>query len=85
MKKQNIEKYIKDINFKTDDWSAKKIEKDLKSLIGETPAIKFNWEKDVMINEIKGEAKEYKKLESLVVVFTDIDDKIKSLEFKIEE
>lgn len=84
MKRQSIENYIKSIDF-SKDWSSKSIEKGLKNILGETPGVKFNWEKDVMINEIKGEAKEYTKLDSIQVVFTDTDDNIKSIEFKIEE
>jgi hypothetical protein len=40
--------------------------------------------KDVMVNEISGESKEIKRLESILVVFTDTDDKIKKIKIIVD-
>ena len=79
----NIQKFILDIDFTSDDWSVNQIKEAIQRMTGEVPGIKINYQKDVMINEIKGEAVEYKKLSSIEVVFTDLDDKIKRAEYLI--
>ena len=39
---------------------------------------------DVIVNEVTGTAIEYKKIQSVSVVFTDLDDKIKKIEILID-
>ena len=70
------------INFRTEDWSIHKITDEMKRFLGETPSIDVVYKKQPMLNE-SGTAKEVSKLEKISVIFTDIDDKIKKLEFKI--
>lgn len=82
MKADMIKKYMTGINFKTEDWSIHKITDDLKKFLGETPSVDVTWQKDVMLNE-SGEAKEFKKIDKISVIFTDIDEKIKKLDFRL--
>lgn len=84
MKEDNIQKYIMDVDFTSDNWSVNEIKQNIKNMIGEVPGVKVNYKKDVLINEIKGEAEEVKKLNSIEIVFTDLDDKIKRLEYLID-
>lgn len=83
MKEENIQKFIMDIDFTSEDWSVDVIKQSIKNMTGEMPGIKVNYKKDVLINEIKGEAQEYKKLNSIEIVFTDLDDQIKRVEYII--
>lgn len=84
MKENNIHNYMMGIDFSSDDWSVDMIKDNIKNMSGEVPGIKINYTKDVLINEIKGEAQEYKKLKSIEIVFTDLDDKIKRVEYLID-
>lgn len=84
MKENNIQDYIMGIDFSSDDWSVNNIKNSIRNIVGEVPGIKVNYTKDVIINEIKGEAQEYKKLKSIEIVFTDLDDQIKRLEYLID-
>ena len=83
MKNSIITNYISSFNFDNEDWSVEEIKYNLKVLLGETPAVKVDYVKDVKINEIKGEAEEFKKMESITVIYTDTDNKIKKSEFRI--
>jgi len=56
----------------------------MRKFLGEAPGIDIEYKKDVLINEKEGTAKEYKRLEKIKVVFTDLDDKYKKLEFLID-
>lgn len=85
IKEMMIREYISGINFKTDDWGLSKIKEDLRRMLGEEPGIDVIYKKDVMINEFTGEAKEFKDISMVSVVFTDIDDRFKKLEFRISE
>lgn len=83
MKENSIQQYISAVNF-NEHWSVNDIKNGLQKLLGEIPGIKVNYEKDVSVNEIKGEAVEIKKLKSIEVVFTDLDDQIKKVEYLLE-
>ncbi|CAG7579966.1 MAG: hypothetical protein SLAVMIC_00182 [uncultured marine phage] len=80
MTENNIQNFILGIDFSA-DWSVEFIKESIKRMTGETPGIKVNYQKDVLINEIKGEATEYKKLNSIEIVFTDLNDQIKRVEY----
>jgi len=80
MKEDTIQKFILDIDFNS-DWSVDMIKEGIRRMTGESPGIKVNYVKDVLINEIKGEATEFKKLNSIEIVFTDLDDQIKRVEY----
>lgn len=83
MKADLIRKHIANINFKSEDWSIHQIASDLQKYLGEIPSIDISYRKDVMVTELTGESKEIKKLDKVAIIFTDTDDKIKKLEFKI--
>jgi hypothetical protein len=81
MKEHSIREYISKIDFKSEDWKLSKIKEDLRRFLGEEPGIDIVYKKDVMINEFTGEAREFKDIDKVCVVFTDTDDRFKKLEF----
>lgn len=85
MKEMMVREYMAAINFRTDDWSLTRIKEDLRKFLGEEPAIDVIYKKDVMVNEFTGEAKEFKDVSKVQVVFTDTNDKFKKIEFLIGE
>jgi hypothetical protein len=56
----------------------------MRIFLGEEPAIDILYKKDVLINEILGEAQEIKKIDKISIVFTDLDDRFNKLEFIID-
>ena len=85
LKEMSIRDYISKINFKTDDWKLSKIKEDMRRFLGEEPGIDVVYKKDVMINEVTGEAKEFKDISKIQIVFTDTDDKFKKIEFIVDD
>jgi hypothetical protein len=84
MKSDSIRNYLVNIDFNRDNWSLSDIKKDMRKFLGEEPGIDIVYKKDVILNEVKGEAEEIKKVEKISIVFTDLDDKFKKLEFLID-
>ena len=84
MKSDAIRSYLVNIDFNRDNWSLSDIKKDMRVFLGEEPGIDIIYKKDVILNEIRGEAEEIKKIEKISIVFTDLDDKFKKLEFLID-
>ena len=84
MKEIAIREYVSNIDFKNDDWKLPKIKEDMRKFLGEEPGIDIIYKKDVILNEFLGEAEEVKKVERIAIVFTDLDDKFKKLEFLID-
>ena len=84
MKEESIRNYILSIDFNRDDWKLPQIKEEMRKFLGEEPGIDIIYKKDVIINEILGEAKEFKKIEKIEIVFTDLDDKFKKLQFLID-
>ena len=84
LKELSIREYIERVDFGSTDWSTNKIKEDMRRFLGEEPAIDVIYVKDVMVNE-SGNAKEFKKVDNIQIIFTDTDDKFKKLEFKINE
>ena len=76
-----IRKYISSIDFNNDDWKLSQIKEDMRKFLGEEPAVDIIYKKDVMVNEFSGEAKEFLGIEKIQIVFTDTDDKFKSIVF----
>lgn len=71
-KKDLILSVIENINFKDDSqWSVSLIKHELKRVLGEEPAIKINYEKDVVLNEFNKEATEIEKLTSIEVIYSE--------------
>jgi hypothetical protein len=85
LKEMSIRDYISKINFKSDDWKISQITEDMKRFLGEEPGIDIIYKKDLMINEFTGEAKEFKKIDKVQIVFTDLNDKFKKIEFVIDD
>ena len=85
VKEMSIREYISNIDFKRDDWKLSKIKEDMRRFLGEEPGIDIVYKKDVMINEVTGEAQEFKGINSVSIVFFDLDEKFKKLEFLIDD
>ena len=85
LKEISIRDYISKINFKSDDWKISQITEDMKKFLGEEPGIDIIYKKDVMVNEFTGEAKEFKQIDKVQIVFTDLDNRFKKLEFIIDD
>ena len=83
MKEIAIRDYVSKIDFKRDDWKLSKIKEDMRKFLGEEPGIDIIYRKDVMVNEFSGEAKEFKEVDKIKIVFTDTDDKFKMVEFLV--
>lgn len=83
IKEDLIRKYIQEIDFNSDDWKLSKIKEDMRRFLGEEPGIDIIYKKDVMINEILGTSQEIKKISKVEIVFFDIDEKFKKIEFLI--
>jgi hypothetical protein len=83
LKEHSIRQYISKINFNNDDWKISSIEEDMRKFLGEVPAIDIIYKKDVMINEVTGKAKEIVDIEKVQIIFLDLDDKFKKIEFII--
>jgi hypothetical protein len=84
MKETAIREYISRIDWKKDNWSYTQVEEDMKRFLGERPSLDVKYEKDVMVNEVSGTAKEYKRIQSISVIYTDLDDKIKRVEILVD-
>ena len=85
MKEIAIRDYISKINFKIDDWKLTQIKEDMRRFLGEEPGIDIIYKKDVMVNEFTGEAKEFKDVDKISIIFTDLDNRFKKIEFIIDE
>lgn len=83
MKADLIRKYMANVDFKKEEWSIHTIAQEMQRFLGEIPSVDVIYKKDVMVTELTGKAKEIKELDKIAIVFTDTDDKIKKLEFKI--
>jgi hypothetical protein len=85
MKEMAIREYISHIDFKKDDWKLSKIKEDMRRFLGEEPGIDIIYKKDVMINEVTGNAQEIKDIDKVQIIFFDTDERFKKLEFLIND
>jgi hypothetical protein len=85
MKEMAIRDYISKIDFKHDDWKISEIKENMRRFLGEEPGIEVVYKKDVMVNEVSGESKEFVDVDKIQIVFTDTDDKFKKIEFILGE
>lgn len=85
IKESSIREYISKIDFKRDDWRLSQIKEDMRKFLGEEPGIDIIYKKDVMINEVTGDAQEFKDIDKVQIVFYDTDEKFKKLEFIIDD
>lgn len=83
MKENAIREYIANIDFINDNWKLSDIMKDMQNFLGEKPGIDIQYKKNVMVNEFTGEAKEFKEIDKIEIVFTDLDNNFKKIEFQI--
>jgi hypothetical protein len=79
-----IREYISQIDFKRDDWKLSEIKEHMRRFLGEEPGIDIIYKKDVMINELKGVAEEFKAVQKVSIVFTDLDERFKKIEFLVD-
>jgi hypothetical protein len=84
LKESAIREYLSKVDWRRDNWSYVQIEEDMRKFLGERPTLEVKYTKDVMVNEVTGESKEFSKIQSVGVVFTDTDEKIKKLEILID-
>jgi len=84
MREIDLSKFITNYDFKSPDWTVKNIKESLQGLLGELPAIEIVYEKDAFLNEVTGRAQEVKKIKSVKVTFTDLDEKIRTVEYLVE-
>jgi hypothetical protein len=84
MREIMVNQYLSNIDFTKNSWSYNKIREDLKGLLGEEPGIDIIYKKDVMINEVNGKAKEFDRVSKVSIVFSDLTDKFKKVEFIID-
>jgi hypothetical protein len=85
IKEMSVREYIERVDFNSPDWSIYKIKEEMRRFLGEEPAIDVIYKKDVLLNEVTGKAQEVKAVDKIQIVFTDLDDRFKKLEFKINE
>ena len=83
MKENAIREYISGIDFKRDDWKLSEIKENMRKFLGEEPGVDILYKNDVLFNELLGESKEIKTIDRISIIFTDLDDKFKKLEFII--
>jgi len=83
MKEIAIREYISKIDFKRDDWKLSEIKEHMRKFLGEEPGVDIIYRDDCIINELRGEAEEIKSVDKISIVFTDLDNKFKKLEFMI--
>ncbi len=82
MKEMAIKDYIANVDFRG-DWSISKIKEEMRKFLGEEPGIDIIYKKDVMVNEVSGEAKEFVGVSKVQIIFTDTDDKFRKIEFLV--
>ena len=83
LKEQSIRNYISKVNWR-DKWNYNILEEDMRKFLGERPGLDIQYQRDVMVNEVSGESREFTKLVSVSVVFTDIDEKLKKIEILVD-
>ena len=70
IKEKFINDYLSNIDLSQEFLNVSQIISDLKSKLGEEPAIKFNYIKEELIKENTGEKITTDKLESMTIIFT---------------
>ena len=85
IKENSIVDYMSKIDFRNDDWKLSKIKEDMRRFLGEEPAIEVVYKKDVSVNEKNQESIEIVDIDKIEVIFTDLDDKFKKIEFKVNQ
>ena len=73
LKEQAIREYISRIDWKRDNWSHTVIEQQMSKFLGERPTMDVKYEKDVMVNEVSGESKEFQRLTKVSIIYFEND------------
>jgi hypothetical protein len=55
----------------------------MRIFLGEEPGVDITYKSDILFNEFLSEAKEIKVVDKVSIVFTDLDEKFKKIEFLI--
>ena len=84
IKESSIREYISNIDF-SGDWSIYKMKEDMSKFLGEQPGIDVSYKKDVYLNEATNKAVKVQKLEKIEIIYQDIDDTFKKIEFLISD
>lgn len=84
IKEHSIREYIANIDF-NGEWSIYKFKEDMSKFLGEQPGIDVQYKKDVYLNEATNKAVSVQKLEKIDIVFQDVDDTFKKIEFFISD
>lgn len=69
-KEKAINDYLSSIDMTAENLNIEKIKKDLKTSLGEEPAIKYNYVNNEMVKEDTGKKIKTEKLESMTIIFT---------------
>lgn len=85
LKESAIREYLSKIDWKRDNWNYQRIEEDMKRFLGERPSLNVEYVKDVMVNEVSGESKEFNRISKVSLIYTDTDDRIKKFEILVDE
>jgi hypothetical protein len=85
LKESFIREYITQIDFKRDNWKLSKMKEDMRKFLGEEPGIEVVYRKDVMINETTQEPVEFVDVDKIEIIFTDLDNRFKKLEFHVNQ
>jgi hypothetical protein len=83
LKEDAITNYIKSIDFEG-NFNVEQMKNDLKLMLGETPAVKIEWDADQVINEINGKDEgRIEKIRSVKVFYTNSRGEVKKVEYYI--
>ena len=80
IKLEAIKSVIMNYNFEG-DWKVKDVKEKIRLLIGENVGMQIQYMKDAKINEVLGKAEEITVIDKISITFTDVDDKIKTVDF----
>jgi hypothetical protein len=74
MTEQVIQNYLATIDFKNANFSVAKMKSELKQLLGETPAVKINWDAQTHLNEVTGDTTRTENIVSVTVAYSSGED-----------
>lgn len=83
IKESQIMDFLSKIDLTSKNLSLNQLEIDLAKICGERPSIQPSWRKDILLTENNRKSIEIKKLDSISIIFTDLDEKFKKIEIKI--
>lgn len=76
-----ITNYIQSIDFEG-QFNVQKIKEDLKTMLGEVPAVKLEWAAESVINEVSGKNEgRIEKILSVKIFYTTLAGEVKKVEY----